>query len=138
MIRRPPRSTRTDTPFPYTTLFRSAILPGVLPRARRHAAKLSRLSGCVRGLQRAGELRLYDHGRRHGVLLHQRHLVAGRRQEGSGQSLGRRRDDLGMDPVLATALPPVRNAAEGRLISFGATLGPVPSPPNFRPEESSV
>src|SRR3546814_5230523 len=26
MIRRPPRSTRTDTPFPYTTLFRSAPL----------------------------------------------------------------------------------------------------------------
>src|SRR3546814_16056571 len=27
MIRRPPRSTRTDTLFPYTTLFRSPILP---------------------------------------------------------------------------------------------------------------
>src|SRR3546814_10789378 len=27
MIRRPPRSTRTDTLLPYTTLFRSAILP---------------------------------------------------------------------------------------------------------------
>src|SRR3546814_14486149 len=26
MIRRPPRSTRTDTLFPYTTLFRSGIL----------------------------------------------------------------------------------------------------------------
>src|SRR3546814_13068985 len=26
MIRRPPRSTRTDTLFPYTTLFRSALL----------------------------------------------------------------------------------------------------------------
>src|SRR3546814_18248745 len=25
MIRRPPRSTRTDTPFPYTTLFRSIV-----------------------------------------------------------------------------------------------------------------
>src|SRR3546814_2045068 len=25
MIRRPPRSTRTDTPFPYTTLFRSQV-----------------------------------------------------------------------------------------------------------------
>src|SRR3546814_1670490 len=25
MIRRPPRSTRTDTPFPYTTLFRSHV-----------------------------------------------------------------------------------------------------------------
>src|SRR3546814_14071067 len=30
MIRRPPRSTRTDTLFPYTTLFRSLILTQVL------------------------------------------------------------------------------------------------------------
>src|SRR3546814_5488869 len=29
MIRRPPRSTRTDTLFPYTTLFRSAIFEGI-------------------------------------------------------------------------------------------------------------
>src|SRR3546814_10450381 len=29
MIRRPPRSTRTDTLFPYTTLFRSRLLAGV-------------------------------------------------------------------------------------------------------------
>src|SRR3546814_4726534 len=28
MIRRPPRSTRTDTLFPYTTLFRSLVLDG--------------------------------------------------------------------------------------------------------------
>src|SRR3546814_10536558 len=28
MIRRPPRSTRTDTLFPYTTLFRSVLLSG--------------------------------------------------------------------------------------------------------------
>src|SRR3546814_6340396 len=28
MIRRPPRSTRTDTLFPYTTLFRSRAIPG--------------------------------------------------------------------------------------------------------------
>src|SRR3546814_6257358 len=34
MIRRPPRSTRTDTLFPYTTLFRSAADPAV-PRPRR-------------------------------------------------------------------------------------------------------
>src|SRR3546814_2118795 len=27
MIRRPPRSTHTDTLFPYTTLFRSAVVP---------------------------------------------------------------------------------------------------------------
>src|SRR3546814_7394816 len=29
MIRRPPRSTRTDTLFPYTTLFRSVRNPGI-------------------------------------------------------------------------------------------------------------
>src|SRR3546814_4399139 len=34
MIRRPPRSTRTDTLFPYTTLFRSAPAP-VLSHKRR-------------------------------------------------------------------------------------------------------
>src|SRR3546814_2034942 len=28
MIRRPPRSTRTDTLFPYTTLFRSVVVTG--------------------------------------------------------------------------------------------------------------
>src|SRR3546814_5532451 len=33
MIRRPPRSTRTDTLFPYTTLFRSA--PGLELRGRQ-------------------------------------------------------------------------------------------------------
>src|SRR3546814_2895671 len=31
MIRRPPRSTRTDTLFPYTTLFRSAVARVGLP-----------------------------------------------------------------------------------------------------------
>src|SRR3546814_3971117 len=30
MIRRPPRSTRTDTLFPYTTLFRSAVFSNVV------------------------------------------------------------------------------------------------------------
>src|SRR3546814_18013077 len=34
MIRRPPRSTRTDTLFPYTTLFRSADLRAILIRRR--------------------------------------------------------------------------------------------------------
>src|SRR3546814_2120834 len=35
MIRRPPSSTRTDTLFPYTTLFRSVWLHADLPTARR-------------------------------------------------------------------------------------------------------
>src|SRR3546814_10610622 len=38
MIRRPPRSTRTDTPFPYTTLFRSIVrpAPSALDAVRHH------------------------------------------------------------------------------------------------------
>src|SRR3546814_5791739 len=33
MIRRPPRSTRTDTLVPYTTLFRSRLNSGVMPHS---------------------------------------------------------------------------------------------------------
>src|SRR3546814_3966307 len=36
MIRRPPRSTRTDTLFPYTTLFRSARAFSELPTTTHH------------------------------------------------------------------------------------------------------
>src|SRR3546814_19912305 len=36
MLRRPPRSTRTDTLFPYTTLFRSAVRRGDIAGDRRH------------------------------------------------------------------------------------------------------
>src|SRR3546814_1422336 len=39
MIRRPPRSTRTDTLFPYTTLFRSVGLPAFQLARRRHNAR---------------------------------------------------------------------------------------------------
>src|SRR3546814_18628215 len=41
MIRRPPRSTRTDTLFPYTTLFRSAARP-----VQRSAPRADRVRHC--------------------------------------------------------------------------------------------
>src|SRR3546814_5783470 len=41
MIRRPPRSTRTDTLFPYTTLFRSAV-DRLRPAHARRARALRR------------------------------------------------------------------------------------------------
>src|SRR3546814_5341302 len=56
MIRRPPRSTRTDTLFPYTTLFRSCTRPVGARSQRdfRDAARLAarrprRRAGCHRG-----------------------------------------------------------------------------------------
>src|SRR3546814_3608685 len=47
MIRRPPRSTRTDTLFPYTTLFRSSKpeLVTTNPRGRQGVVRLQRHSG---------------------------------------------------------------------------------------------
>src|SRR3546814_6455660 len=47
MIRRPPRSTRTDTLFPYTTLFRSDIQAAA---AEAERAPLAVLAGRRRGL----------------------------------------------------------------------------------------
>src|SRR3546814_19848867 len=61
MIRRPPRSTRTDTLCPYTTLFRSQLLILVrreiddeqMPAAAQHARRLGdRAVGLVREMQR--------------------------------------------------------------------------------------
>src|SRR3546814_4848880 len=44
MIRRPPRSTRTDTPFPYTTLFRSsAPFPDMKPLEGLRVVELARV-----------------------------------------------------------------------------------------------
>src|SRR3546814_8683469 len=47
MIRPPPRSTRTDTLFPYTTLFRSSAAPVALPRLPRGARRKFRKSPII-------------------------------------------------------------------------------------------
>src|SRR3546814_11427114 len=51
MIRRPPRSTRTDTLFPYTTLFRSGDVPGAYCdgkyNLRWRGRKLAGTAACV-------------------------------------------------------------------------------------------
>src|SRR3546814_16331369 len=56
MIRRPPRSTRSDTLFPYTKLFRAGleVHPQAMRQAR-HDAKLIDARG-VRRIARANEL----------------------------------------------------------------------------------
>src|SRR3546814_16354148 len=65
MIRRPPRSTRTDTLFPYTTLFRSLVAAeaGLLVAAegRRHVAGIEAVHPHHAGAQRlGGAVRLLD------------------------------------------------------------------------------
>src|SRR3546814_4271081 len=66
MIRRPPRSTRTDTLFPYTTLFRSsysdnkshsipAVLVGTLPPGTTGPGPYTRAQMCSQSRILAGE-----------------------------------------------------------------------------------
>src|SRR3546814_11246682 len=54
MIRRPPRSTRTDTPFPYTTLVRSSVYRQrtqgqvvLMQKLRRYGGKIERCSALL-------------------------------------------------------------------------------------------
>src|SRR3546814_5880530 len=74
MIRRPPRSTRTDTRFPYTTLFRSpdyAQSPRLIPRRNTRAKKRAR--------QGAGPLYISIASVRSGAFDDRRHAeTAGR------------------------------------------------------------
>src|SRR3546814_4715511 len=60
MIRRPPRSTRTDTLFPYTTLFRSPshLLPRGIPGKQE-----------ARPLQGVLDIRVDEHRAIHGAVL---------------------------------------------------------------------
>src|SRR3546814_19468094 len=57
MIRRPPRSTRTDTLFPYTTLFRSALVRK--PQVFLLAEPLSNLDATLRMSMRVEIARLH-------------------------------------------------------------------------------
>src|SRR3546814_4387701 len=95
MIRRPPSSTRTDTPFPYTTLFRAALLGGQWRAAGAARVRALLLRGRpVRGLP----ARLA--GRRR------------RRVRGQGQAAGvagRRRRPARLGPLVRRALLRLRD-----------------------------
>src|SRR3546814_8011896 len=55
MIRRPPRSTRTDTLFPYTTLFRSLVDASQRDAGADHAQRGAETSGSQRAGVAVGE-----------------------------------------------------------------------------------
>src|SRR3546814_8880275 len=84
MIRRPPRSTRTDTLFPYTTLFRSRIVVGVveLERHLQRMRGLCRIGGC-RMRRHLGLVREQVHVDRCGL---QRRLALGHQNGGVPRS----------------------------------------------------
>src|SRR3546814_16266221 len=97
MIRRPPRSTRTDTLFPYTTLFRSPLT----------LVSSSRQVGLA--LKRAGLLLTYEEGRPPRVLSR------------LDEILRRREDEAGVPMEFSRALSEEHmNAIQsGRALTFG-------------------
>src|SRR3546814_16890190 len=90
MIRRPPRSTRTDTLFPYTTLFRSPAAVFVAEPARMRRGHVDRM------LDGENEM-----GTRHERALHRSHqppeildVMKGERTVGEVEGLLRKRQRL--------------------------------------------
>src|SRR3546814_5912673 len=81
MIRRPPRSTRTDTLFPYTTLFRS-VVPGAADRFEitLHAAA----AGSGQPDDRTAPVLLVDGAAHQPVLLERRDHAQARRERHAG------------------------------------------------------
>src|SRR3546814_11728938 len=81
MIRRPPRSTRTDTLFPYSTLFRSADLREVLGVREEHAPAVAepvmKADFALGGLRREIRRRAAD-GKCHAATPHESPRPQGR------------------------------------------------------------
>src|SRR3546814_17559635 len=78
MIRRPPRSTRTDTLFPYTTRFRSCNSASLTPTARgsRSGGLLREIEDHLYGGKESADFRRFD----------ELHLIGGKPRAG-GQPL---------------------------------------------------
>src|SRR3546814_10938127 len=112
MIQPPPRSTRTDTRFPYTTLFRSPGAGGgdpALPRPPARTGGLRRERGAVDAPAAADDRRRGRRGARHAPPAGRRRLVP--QPEGRGGASRAR-------------VPPETDAEVTRLVRVGARAHP--------------
>src|SRR3546814_19304786 len=99
MIRRPPRSTRTDTLFPYTTLFRSDVADEVLIEEAGIGPARHQLVPCqgraehedpVGGEEQAVERDHHDNGHTHRAIIFDRpHDLSFSYREGASWWAGR-------------------------------------------------
>src|SRR3546814_13491674 len=115
MVLRPPRSTRTDTLFPYTTLFRSNVgpIPGVIREIGGSDADARVIGKLVAAL----ELRVDD----------DRPAVVGRLDAGGVETLDRhvdRRVAVRMDEDLPAAIVDLARHAVERVLAHGRVAVP--------------
>src|SRR3546814_18512062 len=103
MIRLPPRSTRTDTLFPYTTLFRSLVEN--VAQQRRVVAHGNVQAVELVGLEDAGDAQAADEVLRHEVLHHRQR---GDQQIGLPRQHGRHQVEhrLRLDALDVGVVPP--------------------------------
>src|SRR3546814_455383 len=113
MIRRPPRSTRTDTLFPYTTLFRSHRRGDVRPEAHRRVHDLQ--------LRHAGDRPDRQLRRQDALHVGRPDLLADRLPRPQRRRRARRRPAL---PVLRLVVRPRAGAQGGRALLGGRRQGP--------------
>src|SRR3546814_20573370 len=121
MIRRPPRSTRTDTLFPYTTLFRSAAAElGVTPTAISHQ---------IRQLEAGLDVALFVRQTRKVVLTAEgRALYPALRDGGCGRSCEAAAGAAGRDALRHRGLHRKTACAAPRKLSFAMSrLGSAPA-----------
>src|SRR3546814_17182393 len=124
MLRRPPRSTRTDTLFPYTTLFRSRRNPVAPPQSARDTPRLDVFHPVEEGLfpclgddpNRAGAHRLdRGLGQRGGVDIP---LIGEPRLDHHARAIAIR----GLDDAILAALEQAelgREAWRERVVQYG-------------------
>src|SRR3546814_6552476 len=130
MIRRPPRSTRTDTLFPYTTLFRSRHVLGI----RRHQLEAVPTDG-----RAVGELELtVDRAEcRQTDVLALLHRVAGRVDDAQCVVTGWRRFQIAIRIIahVELVLDRVAGAIDALRSRAPTAQMAVPFAPPFRSEE---
>src|SRR3546814_11661842 len=83
MIRRPPRSTRTDTLFPYTTLFRS-----IVNRLKRAHGHLQHIIQMIEGNKSPGEIAQQLQGVEQAIRKAKKIFILDRLDEGIEDRLG--------------------------------------------------
>src|SRR3546814_11525910 len=116
MIRRPPRSTRTDTLFPYTTLFRSPVL---LRDRRYRRTGQAQGTACTAATGRAGAHARAARGADHPAALPEQGPAGPALSAPVGQAAAQGRDGGGAaDPALLPGLAIGRASCRARVCQY--------------------
>src|SRR3546814_4215812 len=128
MIRRPPRSTRTDTLFPYTTLFRSSSAIDKL-HARVRQALLARIAASAAAFDQVGARQVVESAQALGLSRANLRKLSARANDipGPGEPLDRLPGDMVLvrngSSMFAASQRPVSRDEYARFASATGQIG---------------